>query len=114
MLVERSMAGAGDGVAKIIYMRSSKGTLLQVDGEAVETAEVKDTAEMLMVRVQGVRENQYIIQIDETKQKITKDLVHHPLECQGGVPEAKREAEELKESKGSVDGSLGDVGGSLL
>ena len=54
MLVERSRAGAGDRVAIILDVRSSKGTLPQVDGEAVEAAEVKDIAEMLLVRVKGV------------------------------------------------------------
>ena len=57
MLVERSRDKAGDGVAKILDVRSSKGTLLQVDGEAVEAAEVKDMSEMLLVRVQGVGKN---------------------------------------------------------
>ena len=36
---------------KILKLRSSKNTLLQVDGEAVEVAEVKDAAEVrLMIR----------------------------------------------------------------
>ena len=52
---------------------------------------------------------QYIIQVDETKWEITKDFTHHPLENLGDVPEAKREAEEFKESKGSNDGGLGNV-----
>ena len=74
MLVKRSRVQARDGVAKMLYARSSKHTLLQVNGEEVEVAEVKDTADMLLVRVQGVRKNQYIIQIDETKWEITKYL----------------------------------------
>ena len=99
-------------MAKILDVRSSEGTLHQIDGEAVEAAEVEDTAEMLLVRVQRVGKNQCIIQIDVTKWEITKDFVHDPLESLGGVPEAKREAKELEEAKGSGDGSLGNVGGS--
>ena len=51
-----------------------------------------------------------VIKIDKTKRNFLRDLVHYPLEGLGGVPEAKREAEELKESKGSDDGSFWDVG----
>ena len=90
-------------------MKSSKGTLLQVDGEAVEGAEVEHTEEMLLMRGQGVGESQYVIKVDETKQKISKGLVHHSLESLGSVPEAKREAKELKESKGSDDGRLWNI-----
>ena len=64
------------------------------------------------MRLQGVREHQNVIKIDKTKQKFSKDPVYHPLEGLGRVPEAKREAEELKESKGSDDGGFGDVGRS--
>ena len=38
MLLKRSRTGAGDGVAKILNLRSSEGTLLKVDGEAMEAA----------------------------------------------------------------------------
>ena len=41
MLVKRSRARARDGVAKILNVRSSKRTLLQVAGEAVKSAEVE-------------------------------------------------------------------------
>ena len=34
---------------KILNLRSSKNTLLQVDGEAVEAAEIKDIAEVRTV-----------------------------------------------------------------
>ena len=50
----------------------------------MEVAEVEHTAEMLLMRGQRVGENQYIVKIDKTKQKITKDPVHHPLESLGG------------------------------
>ena len=43
MLVERSRSRAGDQMSKILNLRSSKNTLLQVDVEAVEVAEVEDT-----------------------------------------------------------------------
>ena len=33
-------------MSKILNLRSSKNTLLQVDGEVVEAAEVKDMAEV--------------------------------------------------------------------
>ena len=58
------------------------------------------------MRGQRVGENQYIVKIDKTKRKITKDPVHHPLVGLGSVPEAKREAEKLKMAKGSNDGGL--------
>ena len=41
MLMERSRSRAGDQMSKILNLRSSENTLLQVDGEAVEAAEVK-------------------------------------------------------------------------
>ena len=63
------------------------------------------------MRGQGVGENQYVVKVDETKQKISKDLVNHSPEGLGSLPEAKREVEELKESKGSDDGSLRNIGG---
>ena len=61
------------------------------------------------MRGQRVGENQDVIKLDKTKWEITKDFAHHPLESLGDVPEAKREAEEFKESKGSNDGGLGNV-----
>ena len=82
-------------------------------GETVEVAEVEDTSKMLLMRFQGVGENQDIIEIDETKWKPNKYPVYHPLECLSCVPEAKGEAEELKESKGSVKGGLWNVAGKM-
>ena len=74
----------------------------------MEVAEVKDTLDMLLVRLQGVGKNQDIIKIDETKWKITKDFVHHPLESLGSFPEAKgKKLEEAKGSLGNISGSLG-------
>ena len=40
MLVERSRPRAGDRVTKVFNLRGSEDTLLQIDGEAVEVAEV--------------------------------------------------------------------------
>ena len=48
-------------MAQILNSRSSKGTLLQVDSEAMESAEVEHMAEMLLMRGQRVGENQYIV-----------------------------------------------------
>ena len=67
MLAEGRRARAGDEVSQVLNLRSSKGTLLQVDGEALEVAEVKHTMEMLLMRGQGVGKNQNIVQVDETK-----------------------------------------------
>ena len=50
------------------------------------------------MRGQRVGENQYTVNIDKTKQKITKDPVHHPLEGLGRITEAKREAEKARGS----------------
>ena len=44
--MERSRSRAGDLMSKILNLRSSKNTFLQVDGETMEAAEVKDTAEV--------------------------------------------------------------------
>ena len=49
MLVERSRPRAGDRVTKIFNLRSSECTLFQFDCEAVEAAEVKDTAEVKLM-----------------------------------------------------------------
>ena len=103
MLVKRSRTRAGDGMAKVMDLGSSKCALLQVDGEAIEAADVKDLAEVKLMRLQGVRKHQNIIKIDETEREITKDLVHHPLKNLGGFLEAKGEAEVLKKAKGSND-----------
>ena len=109
MLAEGDGAGTGDGVAQILNSRSSKGTLLQVDSEAMESAEVEHMAEMLLMRGQRVGENQYIVKINKSKWKINKDPVHHPLEGLGSIPEAEREVEKLEEAKGSNDGSLRNI-----
>ena len=49
MLMERSRSRAGDQMSKILNLRSIKITLHQVDGEAMEVAEVEDTAEMKLM-----------------------------------------------------------------
>ena len=100
LLADGGGAGAGDRVAQILNSKSSKGTLLQFDGEAVEAAEVKHTTEMLLMRGQKVAENQYIVKIDKTKRKLTKDPVHHSLEGLGSVLEAKRGQRNSKRLKG--------------
>ena len=48
MHVKRSRARAGDRVAQVLDLKSSTHTFLQVDGEAMETA---DMAEMYLVRL---------------------------------------------------------------
>ena len=45
-MAEGGGARAGDGVAQIFNSRSSKGTLLQDDSEAIVVAEVEHTEEM--------------------------------------------------------------------
>ena len=40
--MQRSRTRAGDILAKILHLKSTKGTLLEVDGEAMEAAEIKD------------------------------------------------------------------------
>ena len=47
--MERSRSRAGDQISKILNLRTSKNTLLQVDGEAVEAAEVKDTVDVKLM-----------------------------------------------------------------
>ena len=61
MLVKRRRTRAGDGMAKVLDLGSSKCALLQVDGEAIEAADVKDLAEVKLMRLQGVRKHQNII-----------------------------------------------------
>ena len=113
MLAEGGGARAGDGVAQILNSKSSKGKLLQVDGEAIEAAEVEHTVEMLLMRGQRVGENQYVVKIDKTKMKSTKDLVHHPLEGLGSILEAKiRGGSKLEKATGSNDGGLWNIDGS--
>ena len=77
----------------------------------MEATEGEHTAKMLLMRGQGVEWNQYVVKVDESKQKISKDLVHHSLEGLGSVPKAKREAEKFKEYKGSNDGGLRNISG---
>ena len=106
MLAEGGGDGTGDRVAQILNSRSCKGTLLQVDGEAMEVAEVKHTAEIMRMRGKKVGENKNVIKIDKTKWKITKYPVHHPLEGLGSVLEAKRKVKKFEEAEGSIDGGL--------
>ena len=87
-------------MSKILNLRSSKNKLFKVDVEAVEAAEIKDTAEVKLMTSWGVRENQNIIKVDKAERQITKDFVHHPLKCLSSIPEAKRKAEKLEEGKG--------------
>ena len=60
VLAEGGGARAGDGVAQILNCRSSEGTLLQVDGEALEAAEVKHTAEMLLMRPESCKKTRIL------------------------------------------------------
>ena len=113
MLVTKSKTGVGNQVAKVLYLGSSKHTFLQVDGEALEAAKIEDTAEILLMRFHKVGENQDIIKIDETKWKLTKDLVHHPLESLGGVPEAKGKTGNSKRPKGWMLAFLGMLVGLM-
>ena len=75
----------------------------------MEAAEVEHSAEMLLMRGQRVGENQFVVNIDKTKWKITKDPVHHSLEGPGSVPEAERKGGKFKEAEGSNDGGLRNI-----
>ena len=46
MLVKWRKTRAGDRMAKVLNLGSSKGAILKVDGEAMEAAEVEDVAEV--------------------------------------------------------------------
>ena len=54
-------------------------------------------------------EDQDIIDIYKTKQKVTKDLIYHPLEGVPGVTESIRNAEELAHTKWNNDCCFLDV-----
>ena len=113
ILAEGRGARAGDRVSLVLNLRSSKGTHLQVDSEALKAVEVEHTVEMLLMRGQGVGKNPNIFKVDETKQKISKDLVHHSLEGLGSIPEANRKAEKLKSPKGVMMAVFGILAGLI-
>ena len=48
-------------MAKILNLRGSKNTLFQVDGKAMETAEVEDVAEVKLMIIQEVGKDQNVI-----------------------------------------------------
>ena len=65
----------------------------------MEVEQLEHLAEMVYMSVEIRTEDQDIIDIYKTKRKVTKDLIHHPLEGVLGVPESKRKAEEFKHTK---------------
>ena len=95
-------------MAKILNLRSSESTLLQVYSEAVEAKEVKHMAEMYLV-LEGIGRKQDIMEIDKAKRFISKNLT---LEGLGSVPETEGKAKKFKEAKRSNSGSLRNVSGS--
>ena len=75
---------------------NGENTLGKDNGETLEAEQLQHLAEMVYMGVEIRTEDQDILDIDKTKRKVTKDLIHHPLEGVPGIPESKRKVEELK------------------
>ena len=69
----------------------------------MEVEQLEHLAEMVYMSVEIRTEDQDIIDIYKTKQKVTKDLIYHPLEGVPGVTESIRNAEELAHTKWNND-----------
>jgi hypothetical protein len=63
----------------------------------------------MQVFFQSGASNKVIIQVSEHEWKVTKKVIHQPLECLSGVYKAKRHEKILKQTKRCDDRRFGDV-----
>ena len=61
------------------------------------------------MRNQIWRLDENIIQVNKTKGKVTKYIIHHSLERLSCAPKAKREKQELEQAKRSNNSSLDNI-----
>ena len=74
-------------------------------------AELKNFSQVRNMGTEVLGENQNVIHIDKTEREVSKNLVHHSLECLACISQAKRNPEELEHTKGGDDGGPLDVRG---
>ena len=86
-------------VSQELEFGNSEYTLGKAGCEPLEAEQLKHQAEKVYMSVEIKTEDQDIINIYKTKRKVTKDLIHHPLEGVPGFPESERKAEDLEHTK---------------
>ncbi len=59
--------------------------------------------------LQGLAGHNDVNKVDEDEGKSGQNPVHHPLESTSSIPQAKWQAQKLKEAKRGDDGSLRNV-----
>ena len=107
--VENSNAGGKDTMTEKVQRRDSELAVLQIDDDAVVREKLEHLAQVLKVSRRIQADNEQIVQVHETEQQATKDLVHETLKRLRCVAEAERHADELEEAEGSDDSGLRDV-----
>ena len=109
MLLERGEVRGGHMKAHKFHLVHSKNTLVQVNCEAMISAELKDLLKMMLMRNKIWRIDENIIQIDKTKGMVTKDTIYHSLERLSCIPKAKKETQEIEQAKRSNNNSLDNI-----
>jgi hypothetical protein len=93
-------------VAQEIHLRNGEGTLLKIDDQPCRMEVAENLLHIPLVLLHGGAGDDDIVEVDESKCQPCQYPVHEPLECAASVPQAKGEAEELKQPKRCNDGSL--------
>ena len=83
--------------------------LLGIDCETIFSKPAKYFSKMMSMRSMVGTRNQNVVEVDEDEGQANEHSVHQPLEGRPRIPQTKRHADELKQSEGGDDGSLGDV-----
>ena len=100
VLLERGEVRGGHMMAQKFHLVHTKNTLVQVNCEAMITAELKDLLKMMLMRNEIWRIDENIIQIDKTKGMVTKDIIYPSLERLSCIPKAKRRHRKSNRPKG--------------
>ena len=71
------------------WLRNREFTLGEANGEAMHLAETKNLREVVNVGGEVLGEDQDIIQLDKTEQKLIQNMVNHALKSVSSIPESK-------------------------
>ena len=63
--------------------------VVQVDGNTMISAELKNLLKIILMRGYVRKVDKDVIQVDEAKWQITKNIIHHSLEHLSHIPNAK-------------------------
>ena len=93
-------------VAQEGNLRLQEGAFVQVEDQAIGLKNAEDVAQHGQVVGHSGGGDQVVVKVDKNLGEIGEKPVHEPLECLGGILQAKGHEFVLKESKRGDDGSL--------